>query len=445
MKKSVKIILVLYLLTSIVFSIKRQHYFPIDGDLPSIACPDEAHKIALSDPFGINVILHDSVYCGPNRFFIHWGMLHYFHSTPKALQLFLSPIESIYYACAIAKTFFQFFLVYLLAVYATNRKKFWDDDLLLACALVNPLFQVYGFNWSMGIIDHSITYSFFYAFALSLLLLFFLPFFRAVFWQNEFRFGKWKILILIILSVLLSFNGPLNPPVTLLVCSSILFWFLLHNFKRHSELGFAKRIGRSITELPSPIIIVFGFAIVFCLYSLYIGLNNSENDWATLSLGERYSRLPYGFYLQLTADAGLPMLLLLVIANSVLIKINTPAVDGKKYFLFLKWLCALCIIYLLLLPLGGDRSYRPDLIRYDTFMPVTLALILFYAISTFHLVKKIQFKGKKIYLACLIIIICIFIFEDTRIEKENKCEKLQLKEIAASSDTLIVLQHDCAV
>ena len=41
-----------------------------------------------------------------------------------------------------------------------------------------------------------------------------------------------------------------------------------------------------------------------CLYSLFIGLNNAENEWATLPLAERYGRLPLGVYYMLTSKLG---------------------------------------------------------------------------------------------------------------------------------------------
>jgi hypothetical protein len=59
----------------------------------------------------------------------------------------------------------------------------------------------------MGIIDHSITYTFFYAFPVTLLLLLFLPFYRAAYRGQPLQLSWPRALALMLLMVVLAFNG----------------------------------------------------------------------------------------------------------------------------------------------------------------------------------------------------------------------------------------------
>ena len=142
-KKLYKILLVIILLFIVAFSFKRYSLFPLDGDMAAIILPDKSYQTVLKDPFGMNVILHDSVYSAPNRFFAHWSMSCYFKHVPFLFQSFFSPIKSVYLSCALAKTLIHFFILFLLVMYITNARKFWDIDFLLTAVLISPLFQTY--------------------------------------------------------------------------------------------------------------------------------------------------------------------------------------------------------------------------------------------------------------------------------------------------------------
>jgi hypothetical protein len=437
--------IILFLLFEIVFSFKRHYYFPIDGDLPAIVLPDRHYQKVLSDPFGLNVILHDSIYPAPNRFFAHWAISNYFKQAPLVFQKFVSPVKSVYVACAFAKTIIQFFLIYLMAVYATGKRKIWSPDVMLAAAIVTPLFQIFGYNIAMGIIDHSITYTFFYAFALSLPMLFLLPFFNAAFQRNDYRFSKAAMVFMILLAVVLSFNGALNTAVILIVCPVTLIYLFFSEFNKSSGTSLANRTINSLKNIPPSIIYIFGFACVLSLYSLYIGKNNSENLWETIPMAERYARLPKGLYLQFTETRGLLLLLSMILINTLLIKIHNPDTQARQYFKMLKWFFILSIVYVLLLPLGGYRSYRFYIIRMDTIMPVTLGMMLFYGFSTFHIIKRVIFRGKVAYYIAVVIFSVIFINADSATEKQNICEKNALEKISRSTEEIILLEGDCSV
>ena len=96
-----------------------------------------------------------------NRYFAHWTFFTYFNRVPILLQSFVEPIESVYLACTIAKLFIQILILSLLALYIAGKRKIVSIDFLIAAVLVIPLFQTNGYRSYMGIIDPSITYTFF--------------------------------------------------------------------------------------------------------------------------------------------------------------------------------------------------------------------------------------------------------------------------------------------
>jgi TRAP-type C4-dicarboxylate transport system permease small subunit len=246
-------------------------------------------------------------------------------------------------------------------------------------------------------------------------------------------------------AIVLSFNGALNAALILIICPVTLLYFFLSAYRENRMQNVAHRIIKAIKSIPVSILFIFSFACLLCLYSLYIGKNNSENLWQTISLSERYARLPRGLYLQLTEKPGPLLLIFMILVNMVIIRRNNPDSEARQYLKMLRWFFALSLIYIILLPLGGYRYYRPNIVRMDTIMPVTLGMILFYGFSTFHIIKHVALKRKAIYYAGVIIFAGIFISADTELQKQNKCERNALEKISRSKDEIILLDSDCTV
>jgi len=446
LKLFLKILFGTFLLFLICVSFKRYHYFPLDGDLPAIILPTPSYAAVMKDPFGLNVVLHDSVYSATNRFFAHLSLMAYFKNVPLWLQYFFTPIKSIYVASGVAKTLIHFFLIYLIAIYATGKKKIWDSDVLLAAAIATPFFQTYGYYEWMAVIDSSISYTFFYALAISWVFLFFLPFFNAALGRNDFDFSRLKMVLLIILIAIISFNGPLNAPVMLLVCSTVLFYYSIKNYIRIKKLPFLKRCVASIKNIPSSMFVLFATAIVIGLYSYFIGKNNSENSWQVIPIPERYSRLWQGLLYRYTYKLGQPLLIVATIINSFLIWKLKPDRQATKALNLLKWFVILSVVYLLLLPLGGYRPYRENIARWDTILPVTLGFILFYSYTTFYIIKHVEKKYIKIiYYGAVIIISTIYFNADWGVRKYNACERNALQKIAESNERIVFIDNDCSI
>lgn len=437
----IKIILLFYLLFSIGFSFRRYYYFTLEGDLPAVVLPDKSYEAVMKDPFGLNVLLHDSVYPAPNRYFAHLSLFLYFKNVPLWLQHFFSPVDSVYISCAIAKTAIHFSLVFLLALYITGRMRF-DLDFLLAAALVNPLFQTFGFNDTMGIIDHSITYTFFYALSHVWMLLFFLPFFLFAFHRQPLRKSA---ALMIVLIPWISFNGPLNTAVILLVCPAFLLYRFLENFIASSGTSFRNRVEKGLKNIPVILLISSLLAVLFSLYSFYIGRNNAENLWNPLSLQERYARLPLGLWELLTRKPGYIFMLILICLNLYILKKQSQEKLNHRIFTLVKWLAVLSILYVLLLPLGGYREYRPVILRRDTILPITLGLTLCYGLTGFQIIRFAAFKKKQFYYAVIVLFAGIFIKADRDTRKYNLCERDAFEKIARSTEKVIFLDNDCAV
>jgi hypothetical protein len=112
---------------------------------------------------------------------------------------------------------------------------------------------------------------------------------------------------------------------------------------------------------------------------------------------------------------------------------------------FIKWIGIFAIIYILLLPFGGFRQYRENIIRYDTIIPVTLGIIFAFGSTTFYLIRRITKKHQTVYLLYIIILLGIFANADRLNTKSYDCERNAIEKIARSGEKIVVLDCDCAV
>jgi hypothetical protein len=421
---------------------------PLDGDLATSVLISEysAYKPLMNDPFGFGIIARDTSWPNPNRFFGHWFLSVYMRHVPLILQAFASPINSVYLACAIIKTLIQVAFIYLLAGYISGKWNVYNRQFILAAILITPLLQASGYNSYMGIIDQSITYTFFYALPLCLLLLFYLPFFVVTSKKEPGRFSVFTRILLSVLVVILSFSGPLIPAIAIL-CSVLAISLQWRNeYKIYPSENLIRRVSHSFRSLPLDVICFLGVFAVLSCYSLYIGSHNSFNALNTMSLQDEYTQLPIGFYYQFTEKAGFPMILGILALNAILIRIYFWNEDGKRIIHWMKWLSVFSLIYFILLPLGGYRIYRPHILRYDTVMPVTLCLFFLFGSSTLFMLRTISHKkGKIIYSILIISVLLIFTRADEPRFRENACERKALHALGTSPDSIVFLQQDCPV
>ncbi len=418
---------------------------PLDGDMAESILPAKGYEKIFQDPFGISVITENACYPNPNRFFAQWAYAKYFQHAPFVLQQFVSPIESIYYCSAIVKILIQILLLITAGFYITGNRKFLCLEFLLAIVLIIPFFQTNGYRSYMGIIDPSITYTFSYALPCALLLLFYLPFFNNSFYQKNFITNKILLLLLLLFTVVLTFNGPLVPGAVLVIS---LLYFVYHfpfNYRKSIDSSVVSKSLHAARQIPRMHFIFFCIISILSLYSLYIGGNNSQFITEKISVYQRYLRLPEGLFLLLTQKIGYLVLLLMIGINAFLINKNYKTQKGIKILRLLKWIGIFSFLYILLLPLGGYRSYRPNIIRYDSVMPITLALILFYGLSSYYLLNSFKNIQKKIYLFAIILISFIFTFADKPEWGKNECEKRAFEQLSKSTENIVLVKNDCSV
>jgi len=199
-------------------------------------------------------------------------------------------------------------------------------------------------------------------------------------------------------------------------------------------------------NIPPFILFFFTFFCLVCLYSLYIGTFNAENDDNPLSIHDRYVRLPAGLYYLFTRKLGLPLLTVMIFLNAFLIR-RIDSTEAKRIISLLKWIAIFCIIYVLLLPIGGYRNYRPNIIRYDTMIPVTICMIFMYGYSTYFLLKQLSANTawKRVYALGIVLVSLIFTTADKPTTGKNTCEKKALEQIVQSKEKIVHLTCDCTV
>lgn len=441
-----KIIFLVFIVLDLCYSFVQHYNEPFDGDMANIILPSKNYSHVLKDPFGWSILREGKRYTGSNRYFIHKSMSVYFKAAPKYIQNFTSPINSIYLSAAIFKIILQVLLLWILMVYISGSGNILNEQSLIAALIITPLFQHTLFNHSIGIISDSITYTFFYGFPIAVLLLFFLPFFQALTSDKKIEdmlnpiYQIW----LISLILFLAFSGPLIAPSVLIICSLTLLVFFYKHFKSSFPKSLFPRIMAAIKGIPFPFLSFFLFFILTCLYSFYIGTFNVENN-ESVNLLERYELLFMGLLKQLTTRFAFPLLILMILLNTFLITREKKNATQQLLLNTLKYIVIFSFIYILLLPLGGYREYRPFIVRGDTLMPVMIGLFYFYGKTTLYLSFNMKLQLKKYYLLGVFIFSLVLMIGDEPNFGKNDCERSALNDLVHSTKKITQLPNDCTI
>ncbi|MDQ2794692.1 MAG: hypothetical protein M3Y12_11905 [Bacteroidota bacterium] len=414
---------------------------PLDGDLVPIVFPAQWYSQVLHDPFGWAVLTENATYAGTNRFFAHAIMGLYWKQVPRLLQHFTTPVNSLYAASALFNTGVQALVLFALAAYVRlgggaerSPWSYW-----LAAALLFPLFQTSGFYEQMGITNQAITYTFFYGFPLALLLLLLWPFFQAARHNQPLRLPSWRLGCLVLLMVVIAFNGPICIAAVAVLLLGIGAYWAWHRWRGLPGAGMPWLGGQTLPLL--------ALLSILSIYSLFIGRNNAENSH-THTLGQLYQLLPTGLYLELKMHWGLPLLLLAVLANAQLVRRLAPATPGRQRVLnSLRWVALFALVFVLLLPFGGYRPYRPYLVRGDSILPVLLGLFYAYGVSTYFLLHQLRGRVKTGYGAALASLLLVFAYADstTKMQYNNDCQRWALDQIAHSAEPVVRVAPTCTV
>jgi len=160
---------------------------------------------------------------------------------------------------------------------------------------------------------------------------------------------------------------------------------------------------------------------------------------------QRYLQMPRGIY-SMYFNKAMALVSLLVLANITILIRNKKDPAAQRILRLFPWIILFSIVYTLLLPLGGYRSYRPYIVRRDTMEPVLIAVFIFYGISTLYILKHITTPNyKKLYTGSLAILLLYFVVSNNNNKFDNSCERSSLQQLAASKEKIVHLNADCDV
>ena len=434
-------LLVLVVFADLALTYVQNCQLTIDGDLAAIVVPRADYAPVLKDPFGWAVLTTGGWYSAPNRFFSHIGLREYCLAVPRLLQAVASPITSVYAALALLNTAVQALLLYVLGWYATGTRRLGSWQLWLAMALMTPFFQTTGYNGQMSVVDNSFTYNFFYAIPVLLLLVLLWPLYRAARQGQPLRVGAPQLGAMLLLAVVLAFSGPIIAGVVMVLLLGVGLHWLRQRWPRPAS--------QWLQGLPWQAVLVWGWLAALCLYSLYIGRHNTENLMATLPIGARYRLVPQGVWEELTSKLGLPLLVLGCLANVQLIRrLLPPSAESQRIGLVLRYLGGFALVYVALLPLGGYRNYRPLILRHDSIVPITVALIGFYALSGTYLLTHLRGRARGWCAVGAVAIAFIFTNADRKVipNNNNGRERRALALLSrADAASVVRLPESCTV
>lgn len=444
--KRIAILFIVLVSADMVYSGFQYYHTSLDGDLAAIVFPAPEYKEAMRDPFGAGVLVHHKEYAAPNRFFAHWTTSLYFKSMPFLLQNLMSPVSSLYASAALAKLAMHLCLLLLISLFSVKIAGIPNSQIPLAALMASPLFQTFGYNGVMGVILHSISYAFFYTLPLTLLMFYFLLLIGKQRSQSDQRFTVIRHLILIIIAIVLAFNGPVIPGVVIVVTLLGFFKQFFKQFHLQRDRKLWSRLMVSAKGCFIPAMNHLLFILILSVYSLWLGRRNVENDFISIPLIERFYRIPSGLYDMLTNKLGLALLVAALILNWFLTRRFFSDASGKRVLITVRWLMIFSLMYLLLLPFGGYRWYRPDVVRFDTMLPVYLALMIAFVATSIHLLNRLSNHPVRFYPAILTVILIIYQFADGPNWNDNGCERKALAEISqARANQVLTLDSDCRV
>lgn len=435
-KRLLVVFLGLFLACDLLVSAYHYYNLGIDGDLPKIGLPYRWYEDVMQDPFGFDAVLNSKTYSGAGRYMCHWWTVFWMHNVYGIIFSFVkNPIVSIYLCTtAIAMMVHLFFVIlvwrYVSVVVTLSR----IQSLIVLC--IATIFIQYGnYYHSFGIIDRSPSYIFFYALQLLFFALWAFPFFTA-YHKNKFTLHPVIHLFWVFFSVYLAFSSVLTQPVWFVVC---LLMFIAYVLSSPSSLWRQFLLSKTI-------LFHFVWFLLICIYAFYVSKFNNEKTNVT-TLSERYLLLLKGIYYWMFYSPVIPIVLCWLGLNFFLIHRFFNSITWNFFKYQAMWIGLFVFCYIVLLPMGGYRSYRPFIIRYDTIMPVTLGLIYLIASSSVYLLKNIVNRKFNIYYGiCLIGIGLIFTNADKDLElNSNDCQHQVMYYLYQSTDTLVPLPTHCNV
>jgi hypothetical protein len=438
------VILAILFLSDLAYSFRQHYATPLDGDVVESVLPLPEFEKVLESPLGLNAILDQESYPNPNRFFMHWPMKQFLGNMPIFLQNFFDPIQSVYMSIGIAKTSMQLIIIILLASIINGGFKLQSIDFILCCVILSALFQTHGYRVKIGIIDRSITYAFSYALPLIYLLIFYLPLFIGGVQKKLQDQPNWIFLVMFPLGMVVCLSGPLNPAIVLVTTMLIVMSQLMSIPRKGFKLWFHNLLSTKNPSLKVFLLYLLPVSL-FAVYSLVLGQNNSNQNLYPYSLLDSYKELPIGLFKYLTSKIAIPLLILTILLNHYIVKTKSDDSIGSRLWSYATWFLVFSIIYIVLLPLGGYRDYRPHIIRYDTLLPITIGIFILFGSTTISTLNTVTGPKKAVYASFIVIVLSVFTISDEPKFHEHEQEMRGLYKISNSSADTVQLDSGTTV
>lgn len=406
--------LLLLLLVDGAMSLRNFANTTLDGDLARIVAPSDEYKNVLGNPLGIGVWKSGEATAAPNRAAAHHGFRLWMNNVPRWMPS--GGVEGLYQSVALLKAVTHFGLLCLL-LYALMRitpLNSAEKGLGLLC--MAALFQDSSpMTLFFSVINPAITYVYFYATQALLLGMLAMLLFQST------RASATFIAVMAVGVPALALGGPLNAPVM--------------GIGGAIYLAYRKLRGGTAAFSPDYKDLAIGYILIWTAYSFWLGQFNTEHSWANLALTDRYERMWEGILILLEPWHGAWFFLLPVLAFNLLFLRKSDWANGMAG-LYLA-LAAFMVIWVLLLPMGGYRSYRPHIVRGDTLLPVNLVLIWMFAHTSVLLARR------RVSLV-LPALLCTgyFLSMDWETKVSNVAERAQFTRLAHADEACVALPRD---
>lgn len=377
----------------------------LDGDIPDILV-NVYHTPIYDDPLGLEAIWHQRKIANVNRYIVCIAEKVFFTTVGRFIHGIDNPTEKVhvlYSSIAICKILIQAMITLLMSLLL---RRVLGSSVWIWWMVFNLLISHDIFYEQIGIIDHSINYTFFYAFAAGLQLVFY---FVLHTWLFIPRKGILMTILLYALVIVTVFSNTFVLAIHGL--GMVVYSVYIYKERRLNlhELSF-----------------LFFWAIL-TLYSIYLGTFNIENIPDPNSFLSRYTLLGKGLWYIFTHHFAWILIISGAIAQEYCFR-------RQKLPIYQQWvylIVFLCLIYIVLIPFGGYRPYRPYYIRYDTLMPVTIAMIWLLVYRHIIIQKFNTNKWYSIYAALFITTFLIF----QLVGKENMTNALESKTLISIAQT----------
>jgi hypothetical protein len=441
-----------FILVFLSKNFKQFYSCRLDGDIAESVLPYPSVQKTFDDPTGIKTIINNDKHWGTNRFFSHYFLHKTLREVPLLLQKFSNSIDSIYYTSAIAKLVMQVLIILLLVIIINGNFKIFSLKSIFTAAILLPFFQINGGNLTheIGIIGGSITYNFFYAMPLIFLLSYYIPVFFELLHNKRFKMNWLLIILWTIFAIISCFSSPTIPPVILIINMILFLYVFIKNWRVTENQTIFKKTFNAL-KLINLRTYLFLIPISFlALYSLFLGTFNSAYNDIQLSLKDMYMLLPKGILKSFFTSVSYLIFFFLLIINYLIVFLKYKNdTQYKKIVELYRFLIVFSAIYVLLLPLGGYRPYRPLILRCDTIIPITVLSIFTICYVFLFILKQLKTEKwnyylKTVYPLCFFLIFAFFLGKNG-VRIHNECEKSSLYTIANSNEDIVVLDNDCAV